>query len=123
VRSGQTLVLGGFLSRERTRDRDGVPGLSDIPVMGGLFGVKRDHYRETELAIFVTPVVVNAEHPSMTQRIDNAAMIVEQEFGAAPRLNTPILTPQEKPGWHQKQSSFSQWDATESVIDQWSISE
>jgi pilus assembly protein CpaC len=123
VRSGQTLVLGGFLSRERTRDREGVPGLSEIPVVGGLFGVNRDHYRETELAIFVTPVVVNAEHPGMTQRVDNAAMIVEQEFGSLPRLNTPVLATQEQPSWHQKQSSFSQWDANEPVLDQWSKSE
>ena len=123
VRSGQTLVLSGFLSRERTRDREGVPGLSEIPVVGGLFGVNRDHYRETELAIFVTPVVVNAEHPGMTQRVDNAAMIVEQEFGSLPRLNTPVLATQEQPSWHQKQSSFSQWDANEPVLDQWSKSE
>ena len=123
VRSGQTLVLGGFLSRERTRDREGVPGLSEIPVVGGLFGVNRDHYRETELAIFVTPVVVNAEHPGMTQRVDNAAMIVEQEFGSLPRLNTPVMATQEQPSWHQKQSSFSQWDANEPVLDQWSKSE
>ncbi|CAN1495215.1 Type II/III secretion system [Burkholderiaceae bacterium] len=123
VRSGQTLVLGGFLSRERTRDREGVPGLSEIPVVGGLFGVNRDHYRETELAIFVTPVVVNAEHPGMTQRVDNAAMIVEQEFGSLPRLNTPVMPTQEQPSWHQKQSSFSQWDANEPVLDQWSKSE
>ena len=123
VRSGQTLVLGGFLSRERTRDREGVPGLSEIPVVGGLFGVNRDHYRETELAIFVTPVVVNAEHPGMTQRVDNAAMMVEQEFGSLPRLNTPVMATQEQPSWHQKQSSFSQWDANEPVLDQWSKSE
>ena len=123
VRSGQTLVLGGFLSRERTRDSDGVPGLSEIPVVGSLFGVKRDHYRETELAIFVTPVVVNAEHPGMTQRVDNAAVILEREFGSAPRLNTPVLTTQEQPSWHQKQSSFSQWDSTEPAFDQWSIAE
>jgi hypothetical protein len=75
------------------------------------------------LAIFVTPVVVNAEHPGMTQRVDNAAMIVEQEFGSLPRLNTPVMATQEQPSWHQKQSSFSQWDANEPVIDQWSKSE
>jgi pilus assembly protein CpaC len=123
VRSGQTLVLGGFLSRERTRDKEGLPGLSEIPVVGTLFGIHRDQYRETELAIFVTPVVVNAEHPGMTQRVDNAAMILEQEFGSFPRINTPVMDTQEQPSWHQKQSSFSQWDKNEPVIDQWSKSE
>lgn len=120
VRSGQTLVLGGFLSRERTRDKEGLPGLSELPLVGGLFGINRDHYRETELAIFVTPVVVNAEHPGMMQRVDHATMMLEQEFGSSPRLNTPVMAEQEQPSWHQKQSSFSQWDANEPVIDQWS---
>jgi type II secretory pathway component GspD/PulD (secretin) len=91
--------------------------------VGTLFGIHRDQYRETELAIFVTPVVVNAEHPGMTQRVDNAAMILEQEFGSFPRLNTPVMDTQEQPSWHQKQSLFSQWDKNEPVIDQWSKSE
>jgi hypothetical protein len=75
------------------------------------------------LAIFVTPVVVNAEHPGMTQRVDHAAMVLEHEFGTSPRINTPVMATQEQPSWHHKQSSYSQWDANEPVIDQWSISE
>jgi len=90
VRSGQTLVLGGFLSRERSSDRDGVPVLSDIPVFGGLFGVNRDLSRQTELAIFVTPVVVDAEHPQMRLRSENGRKIVSEAFPAPTRLNTPI---------------------------------
>lgn len=90
VRSGQTLVLGGFLSRERSTDRDGVPGVSEIPVIGGLFGVNREMTRQTELAIFVTPVVVDADHPQMRRRADNGREIVSKAFPEAPRLNTPV---------------------------------
>jgi hypothetical protein len=59
----------------------------------------------------------------MTQRVDNAAMMLEQEFGASPRLNTPVMATQEQPSWHQKYSSFSQWEVNEPVIDQWSNAE
>jgi hypothetical protein len=50
-------------------------------------------------------------------------MILDQEFGTPPRLNTPVLATQEQPSWYQKQSSFSQWEKNEPVIDQWSTSE
>lgn len=126
VRSGQTLVLGGFISRERSRDRDGVPGFSEVPVLGNLFGVKRDYYKETELAIFVTPVVVNADHPGMTQRVEKAAVILDQAFGTETRLNTPIQSSPLPASWHQRDAAHSQWESETSTthdtqtIDQWS---
>ncbi|MDO9024086.1 pilus assembly protein N-terminal domain-containing protein [Zwartia sp.] len=130
VRSGQTLVLGGFLSRERSRESDGVPGLSEIPFMGSLFGVKSDQYRETELAIFVTPVVVNADHPDMVRRVENAAGIMQEAFGTEQRLNTPIHQQSVLPSWNQEGSMHSQWETLESAsaqapvgLDQWSAAE
>lgn len=133
VRSGQTLVLGGFISKERTRDRDGLPGLSDIPLIQNLFGVTRDHYRETELAIFVTPIVVNAEHPGLKQRVENAASILEQTFGMDQRLNSSVSPINDLQNWHHNQSSQSQWEsemksetgmhAPSQIIDQWSEKE
>ena len=90
VRSGQTLVLGGFLSRERSTDQDGLPGLSTVPVFGGLFGVQRELSRQTELAIFVTPVVVDAEHPEMLARISNSRAILDEAFPEPTRLHVPV---------------------------------
>lgn len=129
VRSGQTLVLGGFISRERSRDRDGLPGLSEIPLMGGLFGVNRDYYRETELAIFVTPIVVNADHPGMTRRVENAAVILDQTFGSENRLNSSVQSESPASSWHQRDVQHSQWESVPSTknesptIDQWSETE
>lgn len=129
VRSGQTLVLSGFLSRERTRDRDGIPGFSEIPLLGSLFGVSRDSYRETELAIFVTPVVVNADHPSMTQRVNHASVLLDQAFGSEHRLNTPVQDRFPEAAWHQRDAAYSQWEVSASLtdniqnLDQWSNAE
>lgn len=130
VRSGQTLVLGGFLSRVRSQDHDGVPGLSEIPLIGSLFGVKSEQYRDTELAIFVTPVVVNADHPDMVRRVENAAVIIEQSLGAERRLNTPIRQLQTSDAWSQMESPHSQWESTEASVagaqqglNQWSNTE
>jgi len=90
VKSGQTLVIGGFISRERHADRQGLPGLSEIPVAGYLFGSQREQTRETELAIFVTPVVLDAAHPSMVARVGAGKDILERAFPDPPLINDSI---------------------------------
>ena len=93
VRSGQTLVLGGFISRERARDQDGLPGLAGLPLLGGLFGVKREQERHTELAIFVTPMIVDPRDPGLAARVANAQGVLQDSFPVAPMLNTPLNSP------------------------------
>ncbi|MCB1590222.1 MAG: type IV pilus secretin PilQ, partial [Xanthomonadales bacterium] len=55
VDSGQTVVLGGILERERRDDVRKVPVLGDIPALGTLFRNKRRSDQKAELLIFVTP--------------------------------------------------------------------
>ena len=90
VRSGQTLVLAGFLSREETRNVDKLPGLAEIPVLGQLFKSRRYQRSETELAILVTPVVVAHDHPDLTQRVDKARAILHSHFPEEEIINSPV---------------------------------
>ena len=90
VRSGQTLVLAGFLSRDDARNVDSVPGLGKLPLIGALFRSTKTQRNDTELAVFVTPVVVSAEHPDMEQRVRQGRALIEEGFPQALRLNTPI---------------------------------
>lgn len=96
VRSGQTLVLAGFLSREASQNVDGVPALSQIPVLGHLFKSRRSQRNETELAIFVTPVVVSADHPDLQERVIQANSILDSAFPGQTRLNMQVR-PDTKP--------------------------
>ncbi|WP_052748933.1 secretin N-terminal domain-containing protein [Arsukibacterium ikkense] len=57
--SGQTIVLGGLISENRTSNSDGLPGLHRIPFLGALFGTKARESTKTELVIMVTPRVIN----------------------------------------------------------------
>src|SRR5690606_23453538 len=84
VRSGQTLVLAGFLSRELSKQLDKVPGLGDLPLLGLLFKSNRYQRQETELAIFVTPVLVAADHPDLMQRIQKSTHILDTAFTEVP---------------------------------------
>lgn len=90
VRSGQTLVLAGFLSRDDARNVDSVPGLGGIPVLGGLFRSVKAQKNDTELAVFVTPVVVSADHPDMERRVRHGQALIEEGFPEPARLNTPV---------------------------------
>jgi general secretion pathway protein D len=58
VRDSQTVVLGGLADRQRERSQGGVPVLSSIPLLGGLFGRASRRLTETELFLFLTPRII-----------------------------------------------------------------
>jgi pilus assembly protein CpaC len=114
VRSGRTLVIGGFLSRERSQETAGLPGLKDIPVVGALFGSRRQHWKETELAVFVTPVVVSEDHPAMLRATANRRAVLDGDFAQAPRLLHPapadLAADAAAPAWDPYSGPGSQWE-------------
>jgi general secretion pathway protein D len=61
VRSGETLVLGGLIRDNDTTGKNGIPGLVDIPILGGLFGTQSRSYQRTELLVVITPRVVRSD--------------------------------------------------------------
>jgi len=61
VRDGQTIVIGGLRDRQRDRSHSGIPLLSAIPLIGGLFGSTSDRKTETELYIFITPRILTTD--------------------------------------------------------------
>lgn len=90
VRSGQTLVLAGFLSRDDSRNVDRVPGLGSLPILGGLFRAVKTQRNDTELAVFVTPVVVAADHPDIERRVRRGDELIRKGLGDSPLLNVPV---------------------------------
>lgn len=58
VASGQVAVMGGLMQDSLDNQKDSVPGLSQIPVLGNLFSYRNDTSSKTELVIFMRPVVV-----------------------------------------------------------------
>jgi type IV pilus assembly protein PilQ len=57
VRHGETFILGGLSQQEKTRNRQGLPGLSRIPVLRWFFGNQNKNRSETSLLIYVTPYI------------------------------------------------------------------
>ena len=63
VGSGQTVILGGLMQDSVQRNRDQVPGLGSLPVVGDAFSFRNDQISKTELVIFIRPTVVS--NPSL----------------------------------------------------------
>ena len=61
VKDGQTIVLGGLRDQQHDRNRNGVPFLSRIPILGGLFGSASRIDSETELFLFLTPRILRTD--------------------------------------------------------------
>jgi general secretion pathway protein D len=59
VRSGQTVILGGLIQDDRNNARDGIPGLSRPEGIGAIFGQHERINSQTELVIFLRPIVVS----------------------------------------------------------------
>jgi type IV pilus assembly protein PilQ len=58
VRDGGTTVIGGIYQFTDNDQKNGVPGLRNLPVIGWLFGNSAIENRHDELLIFITPRIV-----------------------------------------------------------------
>ena len=58
VQSGDTLIMGGLIRDTKQQASEGIPWLTKIPILGGLFGQQEVKDQRSELVLFVTPRVV-----------------------------------------------------------------
>ena len=85
--SGETIVLAGLISDGSERGSTGIPGLSRIPVIGGLFGQQGSSKTRDELIVLITPTVV---------RNPMEARELTDEYGRRFRALDPIHNPRAK---------------------------
>ena len=83
--SGQTMVLAGFMSSDRSSSYRGAPS-KEGSVFERLMGIQEERSRQTELAILVTPVVLEANHPSMRNRARRAQVYADVETAGVARF-------------------------------------
>lgn len=70
---GQTVMIGGLISENRSDDDAGVPYLKDIPGVGALFRNQSLSRSRTELLVFITPYVISsdADSAAITEQFQN----------------------------------------------------
>jgi type II secretory pathway component GspD/PulD (secretin) len=58
IKNGETIVIGGLYRQVAQEVTNGIPILSSIPIIGGLFQSKDRTNRKEELVIFITPTIL-----------------------------------------------------------------
>jgi hypothetical protein len=74
---GQTVVLGGLITKERATRSRRIPWLADIPLAGALFRFDTESEKRTELLVVMTPRVVNyndSEKLDMIKQVESSRM-------------------------------------------------
>lgn len=87
LKLGQSLVLSGIRTRSMSHAVGGIPGLSDIPVLGLLFGSHSESNLETEGAIFVVPSVIQSVPSAAAELVELALRKFEDYDGDLESVN------------------------------------
>jgi len=77
VKDGRTIVIGGLIDRQHEVIQSGIPVLSSIPWIGGLFGRAHRQRTQTELFLFLTPRVIRGDEDvdQMTREYQDQAKL------------------------------------------------
>lgn len=87
VPTGQTMVMGGLILENKNNNSAGLPLISRVPVLGGLFGTQTLNNDRTELILFITPHVV-ANEVDYQRVIDDLRRRMERMDEAFPAKKT-----------------------------------
>jgi len=77
IQDGETIVLGGLITENKSVSESGIPVLYKIPILGKLFGQTSTADLRRELVVLITPKVVENNHKAIAitnefqQRLQN----------------------------------------------------
>lgn len=85
VHEGETIVISGLIDANASNTLDKMPGLGQIPVLGELFRSRSFQANRTDLVVFVTPYVIDAQsqkNKDLVKHSDDLNQQFHQEVGA-----------------------------------------
>ena len=93
VSSGQTVLLGGLISEQQERGRDGIPVLGDAPIIGDLFRSNRNNTTRTELIILIRPQIMrdSLDAQNVAEQMRSQLRLMNEPSRNVP-LNRPART-------------------------------
>jgi general secretion pathway protein D len=104
LRDGETNLLAGLIRDEERTTLEGIPGLSDIPVIGRLFGHSRKETKQTDIVLMLTPRIVRVLdlaiddlRPFRVGR-DSSGGVYELPLPSTPAQPQPAVPPQDDDG-------------------------
>ena len=99
LRDGETNFLAGLIRTNESNTQDGIPGLSEIPVLGRLFSRRASDNTRTDIVLTMTPHIIR--RADITEQ-DLAPIWVGTEQnvvfrGSSPRIDSGIEGPFDEP--------------------------
>ena len=84
IQSGETVMLAGLISDSVGHGSSGLPGLSRIPIIGGLFGTQTARNDRSEVIVLLTPTVIRnpQEARDLTDEYGRRFRALEPLYGA-----------------------------------------
>ncbi len=89
--SGETLVMSGLINQNTSKNITGLKWLSDIPILGALFRSEEFRDNKSELVIFVTPTVFDANSEINKKAIERARENIESAIKAIDEESIDIV--------------------------------
>jgi general secretion pathway protein D len=104
LKDGETNMLAGLIRDDERLIKSGVPGLSDLPLVGGLFTNQRRQVQQTDVILTITPRIVRVLDLSesdlrpfrLARDYGSGSAVDLPQFQMPPR-DEPILPGMERP--------------------------
>ena len=93
LRDGETNLLAGLIRDDERTVMEGIPGLSDLPIVGRLFAHNRKATEQTDVVLTITPHIIRV----LDLSTDDLRPFRVSNDGNAPLIDLPIITPQTPP--------------------------
>jgi len=87
VEDGGIVILGGLLQDEFSGNKEQVPVLSDIPLLGNLFKTESRSRKKTNLMVFLRPIVVRDAVATEKLTLDRYDLMKSGQESAQPAYN------------------------------------
>src|SRR5262249_18750590 len=105
LRDGETNMLAGLIRDDERQSLEGIPGLSDIPVVGRIFGHSTKTNEQSDIILSLTPHIIRgldlteADLSPLRVGRDSLAPLAEVPLPIdPPRPEPPAAAPAPRPG-------------------------
>lgn len=91
VANGQTLALGGLIQEESEAEKEVVPGLGDLPLIGPLFSFNHKEHSRREVLMLMTPRILTDANQKIVSSFDTKPLV-----DVFKNKTHKLITPQEE---------------------------
>jgi general secretion pathway protein D len=102
LRDGETNMLAGLIRDDERRVLEGIPGLSDVPVLGRIFAHSRMETTQTDIILTLTPHIIRVldvdENDLRPFRVGRDSLAPVAELPIPIEIPRPVENPPAPPG-------------------------